>query len=122
MGWRSLALVTATCLAAATSAACASNSGGTSEPVAGDGPGCDRYRHKLERLYRLEDTGDQTGRELRAEIVDANVHMVLGDCRRQPARVMACLETADTIEIIESRCVIPLDDRGETEARQLGDS
>lgn len=115
------ALRPAAILALALLGACSGKSKGTD--TGGDGAtaaDCSPHEAKVRQLYEAEEPNADTTPALRAELVTANVHMVMSDCRKKPNTVAPCLAEAESIADIESRCVIPLDDLGEVEARELG--
>jgi len=74
------------------------------------GTTCDSLRPKLEQLYRAEAQQKEPKRV--EEAVADNTQMVLGDCAKQPDRVIACVSKAGTVAEIEKDCVIPLDEEG----------
>ena len=51
--------------------------------------------------------------------VDDNTHMILTDCRTDPARFLSCIKVATSVAELERNCTIPLDDEGTVEARQF---
>ncbi|MBT8495947.1 MAG: hypothetical protein KJO07_23080 [Deltaproteobacteria bacterium] len=84
---------------------------------------CEQHAAKIRALYGKEDLDTGTGDDaaaLRKDLVDANVNMVLSDCRKDPARYGPCLAGASSVAEIESECLVPLDDRGEVEHRAFG--
>jgi len=97
-------------------------------PTAGDGAGaadpCAALASKVEALYRAEGAGARpatdAGAQLADELVAANVHMVLKDCRTDPGTFVPCLSKAQSTAEIESECVVPLDDEGKVEGRAFG--
>ena len=90
-----------------------SGSAATPPPVATT---CDGLRPKLEGLYRAEAQQKEPKRV--EEAVSDNTTMVLNDCARDPAKVVACVNAAATIGELESKCLRPLDDEG-TEGTEL---
>ena len=74
------------------------------------GTTCDSLRPKLEQLYRAEAQQKEPKRV--EEAVADNTQMVLGDCAKQPDRVIACVSKAGTVAEIEQSCVIPIDEEG----------
>ena len=93
-------------------------------PTSGDGADpCAAMAPKVEGLYRALPTdsgaGD-AGIALQADLLAANVHMVLKDCRTDPATFVPCLTKAQTVAEIESDCLVPLDDEGAGEGRAFG--
>jgi len=95
-------------------------------PTARDGAGaadpCAALASKVEGLYRGASEAPTTdaGVQLANELVAANVHMVLKDCRTDPATFVPCLSKAKSTADIESECLIPLDDEGRVEGRTFG--
>jgi hypothetical protein len=82
---------------------------------------CDSHAGKVRQLYAAEARskapaaeGDEA-RALREQEVEDNTHMILEDCRRQPAALVPCLERASSVAELERDCVIPLDDKGTVE-------
>jgi hypothetical protein len=106
--------------------ACACKGGNGSEgtgPGKPGGPGavkgCDELRGSIEALYRKEPAPPPAAGEdpakaaaLAPEILSDNVDMVLGDCRRQPDRSIACIKAAQSVTQLEHDCLIPLDEEG----------
>jgi hypothetical protein len=46
--------------------------------------------------------------------------MALADCRRDPEAVISCAQSASTPAILESRCLLPVDEEGMTEEALFG--
>ncbi|MCA9675521.1 MAG: hypothetical protein KC464_10840 [Myxococcales bacterium] len=97
-------------------AACACKSrggGGGPGPGTGTGTGtgtaadCDGVRRHVEELYRADPSGGASD-----EAVADNVAMVMSDCARDPGRVAGCAGAARTVNELETRCLVPLDDEG----------
>lgn len=113
-------------LAVAGALVCAGCSGKSSNgraPANGESDACAALTPKLEALYgelRYDVSDDEAGRALAVELARANVDMVLADCRTSPETVIACVGTARSVEDIEGKCVIPLDDDGQSEQHQFG--
>jgi hypothetical protein len=77
---------------------------------------CDAARPKVEQLYRAE---AQTREPKRVtEAVADNTTMVMNDCAKAPAKVSACIASANTVAQLESQCLVALDEEG-TEGDQL---
>ncbi len=74
---------------------------------------CDALKDKVAGLYQKQLTDPVDGE------VDDNTHMILTDCRTDPARFLPCIEGAASVAQLERDCVIPLDDEGTVEARQF---
>ena len=83
---------------------------GSSKPGAAAMTTCDELRPKLLELYRAEAEAHESKRV--DEAAADNAAMVLGDCARDPANVVACVTTASTVAELERRCLRPLDDDG----------
>ena len=107
-------------LALAAVVACACPSKPTQPPGGGTGSGvpppipggaaCEGLRPKLERLYRAEAQVKEPKRV--EDAVADNTTMVLNDCAKAPAKVIACVDAAATIAELEARCLRPFDDEG----------
>lgn len=78
---------------------------------------CAELAGAVRDLYRTETTGNP---ELDAEVLEANVHMVLADCSTDPERFAPCIRRARSIPLLERDCLIPLDDDGTVEGRRFG--
>lgn len=74
---------------------------------------CDALKDKVAGLYQSELTEPVDGE------VDDNTHMILADCRTDPARFLSCIQAAASVGELERNCVILLDDEGTVEARQF---
>lgn len=103
-------------------AACACPTKPSATPVAtpattaGQPQTCDGMRHKVEQLYRAE---AQAKEPKRVEDATAdNTAMVMADCAKDPAHVMACLGQAQTVADIEKQCLAPLDEEGSEGAKR----
>lgn len=103
--------------------ACACPGPRTSKVGGGSGSGdgsaartCEDLRGKVERLYRAEAQAKEPNRL--EEAVADNTTMVMNDCARAPAKVIACVDQVSTIAELEQRCLEPLDDEG-TEGEAL---
>jgi hypothetical protein len=100
------------------------NKSGPKGPGAGDGGDpvadrrCDAQRAHIQQLYEQATTADKP--ELAADLLEANVAMVMADCAEQPARAAPCIEQAKTAADIERDCLIPLDDEGTVEGNKFG--
>jgi hypothetical protein len=77
---------------------------------------CGALADKVRDLYRSEKTGKP---ELDADLLEANVRMVLTDCSSDPARFTPCIQRADSVSSLERDCLIPLDDEGAVEGRRF---
>jgi hypothetical protein len=104
-------------LAALLASGCPSKQGPTTEvPVGGSGSGapatsaCDAIRPKVEQLYRAD--AEQKEPKRVAEAVADNTAMVMNDCAKAPAKVVACVNGADSVAELEKKCLAPLDDEG----------
>lgn len=87
---------------------------GTGGVIAGP---CAEVAGAVRELYRSESTGNP---ELDADVLEANVHMVLADCSSDPDRFAPCIRRAGSVAALERDCLIPLDDEGASEGRQFG--
>ncbi len=105
--------------------ACACPSKGSQTPGAGSGVGsgnpvvasdCTGVRGKVEQLYRTEAQAKEPKRV--EEAVADNTAMVLGECAKAPAQVVACIDTVTTLGELEAKCLRALDDEG-TEGKEL---
>ena len=107
--------------------------GGTTGPTGGNGTTekgdpaeCDKSADKVKGLYakaaeaEAKPDDKEEVRALRAKIVEDNTHMVMVDCRAQPARFAPCLAAAVSVEQMERDCLIPLDDEGKVEGKAFG--
>ncbi len=96
--------------------ACACPSKKTEAPTGGSGAGsqvlggCESIRAKVEGLYRAEAQAKEPKR-VEAAVAD-NTQMVMADCAKAPAKVVACVTGAATVKDIETTCLAPLDDEG----------
>jgi hypothetical protein len=98
--------------------ACSSNHG---TPTNGSGTpptasGCDGAKPKIEQLYRSEAKAEKPERQ--AEAVSDNTTMVMNECVKAPAKVVACINRVSTSAELEKQCLAPLDDEG-TEGEAL---
>jgi len=85
--------------------------GGTGE--AGGVPSgttCEAMRGKVEQLVRAGTREPDPARL--AERVADNTTMVMNDCRKAPDKTTACIAEATSIQELEARCLVPLDDEG----------
>jgi hypothetical protein len=83
-------------------------SGGSAEGSAR--ASCNDLRAKVEQLYRVEAEAKEPKRV--EEAVADNTTMVMNDCAREPARVIACVTAATSAADLEQKCVAPLDEEG----------
>jgi hypothetical protein len=71
---------------------------------------CEGARSKVEQLYRAE---AQTKEPKRVEdAVADNTKMVMNDCAKDPAKVVPCLASVQSVADLEKQCLVPLDDEG----------
>jgi hypothetical protein len=101
-------------------AGCPGSNGGQGGAGSGSGPGpgtggpaatsCEDLRPKLEQMYRAEAQAKEPKRV--EEAVADNTTMVLNDCAKAPAKVVACINGVTTVADLESRCLAPLDEEG----------
>lgn len=100
------------------------NKSGPKGPGGGDGGDpvaikrCDGLQDRVKRLYEQAMTDEKP--ELAADLLEADVAMVMTDCRDQPSRVAPCVEKAQSAADIERDCLIPLDDEGTVEGKKFG--
>ncbi len=71
---------------------------------------CDGMKAKVAELYRAEAQAKEPKRV--DDAVADNTAMVMTDCAKDPARVAACLDKAQTVADIEKQCLAPLDEEG----------
>ena len=71
---------------------------------------CSDLRAKVEQLYRVEAEAKEPKRV--EEAVADNTTMVMNDCVREPARVIACVTAATSVADLEQKCVAALDEEG----------
>jgi len=95
---------------------------------------CDAQRPHVAALYRVALRREMGGEAptttnvaprtsaLQKDILDANVDMVLADCRKAPSQRAPCVASADSAERLERFCVELPDDAGTLEARQFSPS
>ena len=100
-------------------AACACKGGSQSPTGPGSGTGsgsntggdpalCDGQRAHLESLYQAE--AERT-KATPSEVAD-NVAMVMAECKAAPAKIVACVQRATAVAVIERDCLPALDDQG----------
>lgn len=106
-------------LMAAISLGCSGKNAGPTPTGGGGGDGvqpsaaCDALRESVVKLYTAAIADPVDG-----EIEDA-AHIIMTDCRRDPARFVPCIRGATTVAQLERDCVIPLDEEGTVEAKQF---
>lgn len=76
---------------------------------------CQAMHSKVEGLYQKEADREGIAPNLRSEFVEANLHMVMRDCRQRPALGYACLQRSRSVAELEADCLIFLDDEGTVE-------
>ena len=100
--------------------ACSGPGGKTTGGGAGTGTAiaapCAELTDSVRKLYASEQSGNP---DLDADLLEANVHMVLSDCSTAPDKFTACIRTADSIASLERDCLVPLDDKGTVEGRRF---
>jgi hypothetical protein len=89
---------------------------GSASGVKPTGTVCDAQRAKIEQLYRARARDREPSRV--EEAVADNTTMVLNDCVQAPDKTAACIAAATTVQDLEARCLVPLDDEG-TEGDKL---
>jgi hypothetical protein len=120
-----VALVACACPSKKTERATGGGGGtGTGSQVTGSGEGpppaggCEAIRAKVEQLYRAEAQAQAKEQKRVEEAVADNTAMVMGDCAKAPAKIVACVTGAATVKDIEITCLVPIDDEG-TEGEAL---
>lgn len=106
--------------------------GGASHPRSGGGDGtppattaeldprCNHVRPRVEALYqKARDPTADKDQALAADLLAANVAMVMNDCRAEPDRVAPCAERAADAAELEKICLIPLDDEGAVDGDRI---
>ncbi len=78
---------------------------------------CEPAAEKAAILYKQAAFDEGLAPNLHADFTEANVHMVMVDCRANPEAVVRCVSKATSVAQLESRCLAPLDDAGEAEGR-----
>jgi hypothetical protein len=89
---------------------------GSATTITATGTACDAVRAKVADLYRAELRDRDPARV--DEAVADNTTMVMNDCVKTPDASAACITAASTVQDLETRCLIPLDEEG-TEGDQL---
>ncbi len=96
---------------------------GSSQGDGGDAPpssdGCEQIRLRVRMLY-TKNLAPGESAELASDLLQANVDMVLADCRASPERVLPCVKSAAQVAQLERDCLIPLDDEGTVEGKRFG--
>lgn len=87
--------------------------GGGDAPPDAD-PRCEAIRPRVRSLYEAAQRAAPQKPEpaLAADLLDADVSMVIADCAADPDRVAPCAERAADAAELERTCLIPLDDEG----------
>jgi hypothetical protein len=89
---------------------------GSASAVKPTGTVCDAQRAKVEQLYRVR-ARDREPSRIEDAVAD-NTTMVMNDCVQAPDKTAACIAAATTVQELEARCLVPLDDEG-TEGDKL---
>jgi hypothetical protein len=92
---------------------------------AGDPPQdrCAAETSRIRGLYVAEASpAEGADPAVEADILAANVEMVLDDCRADPERAIPCIRRAGSVAALERDCVIPVDADGQIEERRFGGS
>jgi hypothetical protein len=112
-----LLVAAAACSRSATPRAGSSDGGVTASRA----PRCTALAERVRAIYGAEAPAqaDPDRRALEADLLDANVDMVLADCRQDPERALPCLERARAVADLERDCLIPLDDEGLVEGSRF---
>ena len=87
--------------------------GGGGEPRPTD-PRCEAIRPRVRSLYEAAHRAapQKPEPELAADLLAADVDMVVADCAADPDRVAPCAERVSDAAELEQTCLIPLDDEG----------
>ena len=87
--------------------------GGGQQPPAAD-PRCEAIRPRVRSLYEAAQKAapQKPEPDLAADLLEADVAMVVADCAADPDRVAPCAERAADADELERTCLIPLDDEG----------
>jgi hypothetical protein len=117
-------VVAAACSAGGAPRPTGGDSGRRSAPPAADAldPRCEKVRPRVEALYRRAGTpaaDKKQDADLAADLLAADVAMVMNDCRADPDRVAPCAERAADAAELERACLIPLDDEGAVDGDPL---
>ena len=83
----------------------------------GQGASCDPAAVKAASLYKQAAIDEGLAVNLHTDFVEANVHMVMVDCKSNPESVLRCVAQAANAAAVENSCLAPLDDDGEVEGR-----
>jgi hypothetical protein len=84
-------------------------------------PRCEAIRPRVRSLYLAAQAAAPEKPEpaLAADLLEADVAMVVADCAVDPDRVAPCAERAPDAAAIEQTCLIPLDDEGAVDGDRL---
>lgn len=87
--------------------------GGGGTPAAVD-PRCEAVRPRVRSLYQAAQAAatQKPEPELAADLLAADVAMVMSDCAFDPDRVAPCAERASDAAELERTCLVPLDEEG----------
>ncbi len=88
----------------------AAPAGGSATAAVAHPTTCADVRGKIEQLYRAD--AQQREPKRVDEAVADNTQMVMNDCAKDTARVVACVAQAQTVADLEKQCLIPLDQEG----------
>jgi hypothetical protein len=111
-------------------AAAACSQGGSARPKADDSgggpppadldPRCAKIQPQVRALYQKAQ-GPEASKDpaLAADLLAANLTMVMNDCQTEPDRVAPCAERAPDAAELERTCLIPLDEEGAVDGDQL---
>ncbi len=86
----------------------------------GDTAACEPATTKAKELYAQAAKTENVAENLVEEFVLANAHMVENDCLVSPESVSRCVLKATSSQEVETKCLRPLDDKGEVEALRFG--
>lgn len=94
--------------------------GGGATPATTD-PRCEALRPRVRSLYQAAQAAaaEKPEAELAADLLEADIAMVIADCTADPDRVAPCAERAPDAAELERTCLIPLDDEGAVDGDRL---
>lgn len=112
-------------IALASLAPLAACSGKNGTGTGGQGGACAEQATAVRQIYAAEanakaSTDNDEGAALAADLLEANVHMILTDCETDPGTFVPCIGRSKSVADLERDCIQPLDDEGRVEGRQFG--
>ena len=113
-----LAAAAAACSPGGSARTAGDDSGGGPPPADLD-PRCAKVQPRVRALYQKAPGAADKDPALAADLLAANVTMVMNDCRADPARVAPCAERVADVAELERTCLIPLDDEGAVDGDPL---